>query len=55
MNDADPVFAIGAADGRYRSKVCDLAPIVSEFGLMRYRVEVECAWILFLSRCPEVK
>ena len=55
MNDADPVFAIGAADGRYRSKVCDLAPIVSEFGLMRYRVEVECAWVLFLSRCPDVK
>ncbi|MEC8346420.1 MAG: adenylosuccinate lyase [Pseudomonadota bacterium] len=55
MTDADPVFAIGAADGRYRSKVRDLAPIVSEFGLMRYRVEVECAWVLFLSRCPEIK
>ena len=55
MTDADPVFAIGAADGRYRSKVRDLAPIVSEFGLMRYRVEVECAWVLFLSRCPDIK
>ncbi len=55
MTYADPVFAIGAADGRYRSKVRDLAPIVSEFGLMRYRVEVECAWVLFLSRCPDIK
>jgi len=55
MSDSDPVFAIGAADGRYRSKVRDLAPIVSEFGLMRYRVEVECAWVLFLSQCSDIK
>ena len=55
MTDADPVFAIGAADGRYRLKVSDLAPIVSEFGLMKYRVEVECAWVLFLSRCEDIR
>lgn len=55
MTDADPVFAIGAADGRYRSKVSGLAPIVSEFGLMKYRVEVECAWVLFLSRCEDIR
>jgi adenylosuccinate lyase len=55
MTDADLVFAIGAADGRYRSKVSDLAPIVSEFGLMKYRVEVECAWVLFLSRCEDIR
>ncbi|NCF76836.1 MAG: adenylosuccinate lyase [Proteobacteria bacterium] len=55
MTDADPVFAIGAADGRYQSKVKDLAPIVSEFGLMKYRVEVECGWVLFLSQCPGIE
>ena len=55
MTDADPVFAIGAADGRYQSKVKDLAPIVSEFGLMKYRVEVECGWVLFLSECPGIQ
>lgn len=55
MSDLDPVFAIGAADGRYRSKVQDLTPIVSEFGLMKYRVEVECAWVLFLAQCPGVE
>ena len=54
MSDLDPVFAIGAADGRYRSKVKDLTPIVSEFGLMKYRVEVECAWVLFLAKCPGI-
>ena len=55
MTDADPVFAIGAADGRYRSKVNDLTPIVSEFGLMKYRVEVECGWVLFLSQNPGIE
>jgi adenylosuccinate lyase len=54
MTDPDPVFAIGAADGRYRNKVSQLSPIVSEFGLMKYRVEVECAWVLFLSRCAGI-
>jgi adenylosuccinate lyase len=54
MTDPDPVFAIGAADGRYRHKVSQLSPIVSEFGLMKYRVEVECAWVLFLSRCAGI-
>lgn len=54
MIDPDPVFAIGAADGRYRNKVSQLSPIVSEFGLMKYRVEVECAWVLFLSRCASI-
>lgn len=55
MSELDPIFAIGAADGRYRSKVKDLAPIVSEFGLMKFRVQVECAWVLFLSQCPEIR
>ena len=55
MSDVNPVFAIGAADGRYRAKVRDLAPIVSEFGLMKYRVEVECAWVLFLAQSPGIK
>ena len=54
MTDADPIFAIGAVDGRYRTKAADLAPIVSEFGLMKYRVQVECAWVLFLSRCEGI-
>lgn len=54
MPALDPVFAIGAADGRYQAKVKSLAPIVSEFGLMKYRVTVECQWVLFLSRCPGI-
>ena len=55
MNTIDPLLAVSAADGRYRTKVADLAPIASEYGLMRFRVEVECQWFLFLSRTPGIK
>jgi adenylosuccinate lyase len=50
----DPLLAIGALDGRYRAKVEDLAPIVSEFGLMRFRVEVECRWFSHLAAAPDI-
>ncbi len=55
MSTSDPIFAIGAADGRYRNKVETLAPLTSEFGLMRFRVEVECEWFLFLSQTPGIE
>jgi adenylosuccinate lyase len=45
----NPLLAVSALDGRYRSKVEDLAPLVSECGLMRYRVTVECAWFAHLA------
>jgi adenylosuccinate lyase len=50
----NPLFAISAVDGRYRTKVESLAPYVSEFGLIRYRVQVECRWFDYLARCPDV-
>ena len=46
--------AISPLDGRYRSRVEALAPIASEFGLMRYRVLVEVDWFLFLAGLPEI-
>jgi len=54
MTTIDSILAIGAADGRYRSKVSTLAPLTSEFGLMRFRVQVECEWFLFLSETPGI-
>ena len=36
---------ISPLDGRYASKVSDLADIFSEKGLMRYRVNVEIEWL----------
>ena len=49
------ITAISAVDGRYRSKIKELAPIVSEYGLIRNRVQVECEWFLFLSHTKEIK
>jgi adenylosuccinate lyase len=44
--------AISPIDGRYRSKVADLAPFYSEFGLIRYRVQVEIEYFIALSKMP---
>lgn len=46
--------AISPIDGRYRSKVSELAPHFSEFGLIRYRVMVEVRWFQFLAGRPEI-
>ncbi len=44
--------AISPVDGRYRSKCEALAPFFSEFGLIRYRVEVEIKYFIALTRIP---
>ena len=56
MTDAhlNPLTAISPLDGRYRRRAAALAPIVSEFGLMRYRVRVEVEWFLHLASLPDV-
>ncbi|KAL8462748.1 hypothetical protein ACS0TY_032879 [Phlomoides rotata] len=49
--------ALCPLDGRYWTKVKDLAPFMSEFGLIKYRVLVEVRWLLKLSQIsgvPEV-
>ena len=45
----DPLLAVTALDGRYRSKVQPLAAALSEFGLLHARVEVECRWFMTLA------
>ncbi len=50
----DSLTAISPVDGRYRQRVAALAPLVSEFGLMRYRVRVEVEWFLHLAALPEI-
>lgn len=44
-----PITAISPIDGRYHEAVKSLAPYFSEFGLIRYRVQVEIEYILSLS------
>jgi len=40
--------ALSPLDGRYWNKVKDLAPFMSEYGLIRYRVLVEVSWLTLL-------
>jgi adenylosuccinate lyase len=44
----DKVLAISPLDGRYSDKVSQLNEIVSEFGLVKYRVKVEIEWFKLL-------
>ncbi|WOG94018.1 hypothetical protein DCAR_0313308 [Daucus carota subsp. sativus] len=46
--------ALCPLDGRYWSKVKDLSPFLSEYGLIHFRVLVEIQWLLKLSQIPEV-
>lgn len=46
--------AVSPLDGRYESRLRELKPLVSEAGLIRYRVKVEAAWLLALSEEPQM-
>ncbi|HKX40258.1 MAG TPA: adenylosuccinate lyase [Burkholderiaceae bacterium] len=41
--------ALSPLDGRYAAKVAGLRPLLSEFGLMHRRVQVEIEWFIALS------
>jgi adenylosuccinate lyase len=47
--------AISPIDGRYANKVDALRPIFSEYGLIRYRVEVEVRWLQALAAQAEIE
>ncbi len=49
------ISALSPLDGRYAAKVAPLRDIFSEFGLIKYRIQVEVRWLLALSREPLVK
>ena len=55
MEDLASFCSVSPFDGRYRDKVAMLAPMTSEAGLTRYRVAVECHWLLHLSSEPALK
>jgi adenylosuccinate lyase len=46
--------AISPIDGRYADKVTVLRPIFSEYGLIRFRVEVEVRWLQALAQHPKI-
>lgn len=47
--------AVSPLDGRYASKTEELRPIFSEYGLMRFRVQVELTWLKHLASCEQIK
>ncbi len=46
--------AISPIDGRYGDKTADLAPVFSEYGLIRHRVAVEVRWLEALAEHPQI-
>lgn len=50
-----PLTALSPLDGRYQKKIAPLRALFSEFGLIRFRVEVEIRWLLALADWPGLK
>jgi len=50
----DTLTALSPLDGRYASKLTELAPIFSEFGLIQRRVAVEMAWLEALCDAEDI-
>ncbi|MGL9751346.1 MAG: adenylosuccinate lyase [Symbiopectobacterium sp.] len=47
--------SVSPIDGRYGDKVSMLRAIFSEFGLLKFRVQVEVRWLQKLVACAEIK
>jgi adenylosuccinate lyase len=50
--DLTALNAVSPVDGRYRNKISELAPFLSEFGLIKYRVWVEVEYFIALCELP---
>jgi adenylosuccinate lyase len=52
-----PLTALSPLDGRYAAKLAALRPLLSEFGLMHRRVQVEVEWFIALGEAglPELR
>ncbi|MFK7888623.1 MAG: adenylosuccinate lyase [Gammaproteobacteria bacterium] len=52
---SDVLTALSPLDGRYAAGADPLRPMFSESGLIRYRVQVEVEWLIFLSEHPQIE
>jgi adenylosuccinate lyase len=52
--NSSPLTNISPVDGRYAKKTENLKNIASEYGLIKYRVIVEIAWLKHLAECPDI-
>ena len=55
MDVLDELIAISPIDGRYAGKCAELKEIFSEYGLVKRRVLVECAWLEALCDARDIK
>ncbi|MFA7310219.1 MAG: adenylosuccinate lyase, partial [Candidatus Paceibacterota bacterium] len=46
----EPLTAISSVDGRYHEATLALSAYFSEYALIRYRVAVECEYLIALSK-----
>ena len=53
--DLTSLTAISPIDGRYGDKVTPLRFIFSEYGLIRFRVQVEVRWLQALAKHPKIR
>lgn len=53
--ELNPITAISPIDGRYQDKTTTLRPIFSEYGLIKYRLQVELYWLEHLAEQQEIK
>src|SRR5574344_962287 len=51
----DMLLAISPIDGRYANKCTELQEVFSEFGLIKRRIVVECAWLEALCDAKEIR
>ena len=54
MKNFAQLTAISPIDGRYGGKVEELREVFSEYGLVKRRVQVECAWLKALCAHPGI-
>lgn len=52
--NSTPLTNISPVDGRYANKTENLQNIASEYGLIKYRVIVEIAWLKHLAERPDI-
>jgi adenylosuccinate lyase len=53
--ERNTLLALAPVDGRYAGHVDALRPFLSEFGLIRHRIEVEVEWLVALAAEPALR
>ena len=53
--DLDTLTAVSPIDGRYAGKCAELREVCSEYGLVKRRVQVECAWLEALCDAKAIR